>query len=144
MMMKGCGPVVWQITDDDDRLWTCRVSDRLLMMMTGCGPVVCLTDYWCVTCRIYHIFLLFYKRHDFSKKKLLNIKCVLIFSTSFLWNETFLILRRIQRDIAIYVQGGLNMTGTNCDLFTHNQSRSYLNHLVHTCTCKTLTILVIF
>jgi hypothetical protein len=27
-------------------------------------------------------------------------------------------------------QGGSNMTGTNCDLFTHNQSRSYLNHLV--------------
>ena len=25
------------------------------------------------------------------------------------------------------------MTGTNCDLFTHNQSRSYLNHLVQ-CT----------
>jgi hypothetical protein len=25
------------------------------------------------------------------------------------------------------------MTGTNCDLFTHNQSRSYLNHLV---VCK--------
>jgi hypothetical protein len=22
------------------------------------------------------------------------------------------------------------MTGTNCDLFTHNHSRSYLNHLV--------------
>jgi hypothetical protein len=22
------------------------------------------------------------------------------------------------------------MTGTNCDLFTHNQSRSYLNHIV--------------
>jgi hypothetical protein len=22
------------------------------------------------------------------------------------------------------------MTGTNCDLFTHKQSRSYLNHLV--------------
>ena len=22
------------------------------------------------------------------------------------------------------------MTGTNCDFFTHNQSRSYLNHLV--------------
>jgi hypothetical protein len=22
------------------------------------------------------------------------------------------------------------MTGTNCDLFSHNQSRSYLNHLV--------------
>jgi hypothetical protein len=26
------------------------------------------------------------------------------------------------------IQGGSNMT--NCDLFTHNQSRSYLNHLV--------------
>jgi hypothetical protein len=24
------------------------------------------------------------------------------------------------------------MTGTNCDLFTHKQSRSYLNHLVLT------------
>jgi hypothetical protein len=23
------------------------------------------------------------------------------------------------------------MIGTNCDLFTHNQSRSYLNYLVH-------------
>jgi hypothetical protein len=30
------------------------------------------------------------------------------------------------------MQGGSNMTGTNCDLFTHNQSRSYLNHLVYT------------
>ena len=28
------------------------------------------------------------------------------------------------------VQGGSYMTGTNCDLFTHNQSRLYLNHLV--------------
>ena len=28
------------------------------------------------------------------------------------------------------VQGGSNMTGTNCDLFTHESSRSYLNHLV--------------
>jgi hypothetical protein len=27
-------------------------------------------------------------------------------------------------------QGGSNMTGTNCDLFTHKQSRSCLNHLV--------------
>jgi hypothetical protein len=25
------------------------------------------------------------------------------------------------------------VTGTNCDLFTHNQSRSYLNHLVFMC-----------
>ena len=28
------------------------------------------------------------------------------------------------------IKGGSNMTGTNCDLFTHNQSQSYLNHLV--------------
>jgi hypothetical protein len=28
------------------------------------------------------------------------------------------------------LQGGSNMTGTNCDLFTHKSSRSYLNHLV--------------
>jgi hypothetical protein len=26
------------------------------------------------------------------------------------------------------------MTGTNCDLYTHNQSRSYLNHLI--CSCS--------
>jgi hypothetical protein len=31
---------------------------------------------------------------------------------------------------ALDIQGGSNLTGTNCDLFTHNQSRSYLNHLV--------------
>jgi hypothetical protein len=31
-----------------------------------------------------------------------------------------------------YIQGSSNMTGTNCDLFTHNQSRSYLNHLKQT------------
>ena len=31
------------------------------------------------------------------------------------------------------IQGSSNMTGTNCDLFTHKQSRSYLNHLyIHT------------
>jgi hypothetical protein len=29
------------------------------------------------------------------------------------------------------IQGGSNMTGTNCDLFTHKSSRSYLNHLEH-------------
>jgi hypothetical protein len=28
------------------------------------------------------------------------------------------------------IQGGSNMTGTNCDLFTNKSSRSYLNHLV--------------
>jgi hypothetical protein len=29
------------------------------------------------------------------------------------------------------VQGGSNMTGKNCDLFTHKSSRSYLNHFVY-------------
>jgi hypothetical protein len=28
------------------------------------------------------------------------------------------------------LQGSTNMTGTNCDLFTHKSSRSYLNHVV--------------
>jgi hypothetical protein len=32
----------------------------------------------------------------------------------------------------LVVQGGSNMTRTNCDLFTHKSSRSYLNHLVVT------------
>jgi hypothetical protein len=31
------------------------------------------------------------------------------------------------------IQGGSNITGTNCDLFTHKSSRSYLNHLVIWC-----------
>jgi hypothetical protein len=31
----------------------------------------------------------------------------------------------------LYIQGGSNMTGTNCDLFIHEQARSYLNHPVH-------------
>jgi hypothetical protein len=34
-----------------------------------------------------------------------------------------------------YIQGGSNMTGTNCDLFTHKSSRSYLNHLVFCFLC---------
>jgi len=33
-----------------------------------------------------------HKRHDFRKKKVLNIKCVSIFSTTF-FSETFFILR---------------------------------------------------
>ena len=37
------------------------------------------------------------------------------------------------------VQGGSNMTGTNCDLFTHKQCRSYLNHLVRSSYHATVT-----
>ena len=32
--------------------------------------------------------------------------------------------------VTAVLQGGSNMTGTNCNLFTHNQSQSYFNHLV--------------
>jgi hypothetical protein len=99
MMITGCGPVVWQITDDDDWLWTCRLtdywwwwlavdlsSDRLLMMMTGCGPVVwqitddddwlwtCrVTDYcWCWCVKICYNVLCFHNHGTRCKK---NSKC---------------------------------------------------------------------
>jgi hypothetical protein len=50
---------------------------------------------------LYHIF-----PHDLTNgtifgKKLLNIKCVLILSTYL--SETFLILRRIERDVIVHV-----------------------------------------
>ena len=37
---------------------------------------------------------------------------------------------RFFKGTAVNIQGGSNMTGKNCDLFTHKSSRSYLNHLV--------------
>ena len=43
-----------------------------------------------------------YKRHDYTKKKLLNTKCVFIFSA--ILSETFLILRRSERDMIVNVQ----------------------------------------
>jgi len=36
----------------------------------------------------------------------------------------------IQYTVTI-IQGGSNMTGTDCLQFTHKKSRSYLNHLVY-------------
>ena len=40
--------------------------------------------------------------------------------------------------VSFIIQGGSNMSGTNCDLFRHKSSRSYLNHLVlptaHACS----------
>ena len=47
----------------------------------------------------FHIFL---QTACFSKKKLLNIKCVIWFSIQFL-SETFLSIRRMQRDVVIHV-----------------------------------------
>jgi hypothetical protein len=43
----------------------------------------------------------------------------------------------------VLIQGGSNMTGTNCVLFTHNQSRSYLNHLVYGNRLKLLKVIFI-
>jgi len=40
-----------------------------------------------------------YKRHDFRKKNILNINCVLTFSTTFFFNEIVLILRTTQGDV---------------------------------------------
>jgi DNA-directed RNA polymerase alpha subunit len=50
-----------------------------------------------VACPAVPYFSTSHKRHDFREKILLNIKRVLILST--LLSETFLILRRIQRDM---------------------------------------------
>jgi hypothetical protein len=43
-MMTGCGPVVWQITDDDDRLWTCRLTDYWWMNTSSLHTRVYGTD----------------------------------------------------------------------------------------------------
>jgi hypothetical protein len=52
-----------------------------------------------VACLPYNIFsTLSFKRHDFSKKKKLNVKRMLWFSLQVLC-ETFLILRRTERDV---------------------------------------------
>jgi hypothetical protein len=51
---------------------------------------------------VQYFSTLSHKRHDFRGKKVLNIKCVFWFSLQLL-SETFLILRRIQRDIIINV-----------------------------------------
>jgi hypothetical protein len=50
-----------------------------------------------VVCPVLQCFYtLSRKRHNFRKKKLPDIKCVLIFSAT--WFETFRILRRSERD----------------------------------------------
>jgi hypothetical protein len=56
--MTGCGPVVWQSTDDDDWLWTCRMTDYWWMNEWMCRdcfnrtpsayPIVNVEDYCCM------------------------------------------------------------------------------------------------
>ena len=61
---------------------------------------------------------------------------------NFLWNTVTNNNRSYEQQLRPIIQGGSNMTGTNCALFTHNQSRSYLNHLVYPQlrTVKSVTI----
>jgi len=69
-----------------------------------------------------------YNAHCFStataviRPRLIHVHCWSCISTS------VNIYKR--HDASSVVQGGSNMTGTDCGLFTHKQSRSYLNHLV--------------
>jgi hypothetical protein len=59
-----------------------------------------------------------------------NVNLILLVFT-LLFQTQFLNFYYKSLSIAVrLIQGGSNMTGTNCDLFTHNQSRSYLNHLL--------------
>jgi hypothetical protein len=59
---------------------------------------------------------------NFSKTMLAASSRIYFFGSQY-WNNFGGVLR--------IIQGGSNMTGTNCDLFTHKSSRSYLNHLVY-------------
>ena len=38
--------------------------------------------------------------------------------------------------LVMKIQGGSNMTGTDCLEFTHKKSRSYLNHVVFPSPCN--------
>ena len=61
-----------------------------------------------------------YKRHDFRKKKLFNIKCVFWFSVR-RFSETCRILRRIQRDII-----NVHMSFVKWPLFLSDFSETWL------------------
>ena len=72
---------------------------------------------------------------------LYSFSVLLYYSVLLCCSLLFILLCSSSRYVCVYVyvciyvcvyivQGGSNMTGTNCDLFTHKSSRSYLNHLV--------------
>ena len=54
---------------------------------------------------VLYFFPVSNKRYDFRRKKKVTERkiCVLIFSTTFFFSETFLVLRRTERDVIMYV-----------------------------------------
>ena len=67
---------------------------------TACSvhATCCLRPLW-----LYHVFRHYFIKERLSEEKLLNVKCVFWFSLRLLF-DTFLILRRIQRDTVINVK----------------------------------------
>ena len=74
----------------------CSVAYPACNAYTPCCDVICSPSGSTMCSALFH------KRHDF-REKVANIKCVFWFSLQLLF-ETFLILRRIQRDIVINVK----------------------------------------
>jgi hypothetical protein len=52
---------------------------------------------------LYHVFLIYLTKETIKKMEYMFKMCVLIFSVLLFFPKTFLILRRIQRDIIINV-----------------------------------------
>jgi hypothetical protein len=79
-----------------------RVYVALVIQHAKRMRLIILSSVGCLALR--YVSTLSQKRHDFRKKKLSNIKCVFLFTLQHL-SETFIILRRIERDIIINVHG---------------------------------------
>jgi hypothetical protein len=78
--------------------WARACACALVALLIQHGTLIRLRPLW-----LHHICRHFDMNGTIFGKKLLNIKCVFWFSVQLLL-ETFLILRRIQRDIVINVQ----------------------------------------
>ena len=68
--------------------------------------------------------LIILRMRNVSNKRCRENQTSILYSVRFFWKSCSLLDN-------VEIQCSSNMTGTNCDLFTHNQSRSYLNHLVY-------------
>jgi hypothetical protein len=78
--------------------WTCGCTHVALTVQHAHAPYCHMQPLW-----LYHIFRLYLIKSTIFGKRLTSIKCVFWFSRQLL-SETFLILRRIQRDIVINVK----------------------------------------